>query len=119
MSSEPRQWLFRIRHIINAIQQVQHFTSGATYDEFAANAMMVAAVARYIEIVGEASRYVPNELVNRDSSIPWRKMRAMRNVLIHEYERVNLQILWSTATEDLPALLPKLKALLEGEEASP
>ncbi|MBI4339908.1 MAG: DUF86 domain-containing protein [Chloroflexi bacterium] len=116
MSSSARLWTYRLRHIIDAIQLIQQFTAEVTYDGFVESAVTIAAVIRYLEIIGEAARYLPQEVIDRNSHIPWAKMRAMRNILIHEYDRVNLPIIWSTATSDLPPLLPLLRALLAAEE---
>lgn len=71
---------------------------------------------RNLEIIGEAARLVPEEVTNRSSRVPWADMRAMRNVVAHEYDRVNLLTIWGTVQNDLPPLAPLLQQVLEMEE---
>ncbi len=71
---------------------------------------------RNLEIIGEAARLVPEEVTNRNSCVPWADMRAMRNVVAHEYDRVNLLTIWGTVQNDLPPLAPLLQQVLEMEE---
>ncbi|MGB7297586.1 MAG: DUF86 domain-containing protein [Candidatus Aminicenantales bacterium] len=70
------------------------------------------AVVRALEILGEAAKRVPQQVRDRYPEIPWRSMAGIRDKLIHDYENVNLEIVWKTVTEDLPALLPKLDQIL-------
>jgi uncharacterized protein with HEPN domain len=72
-------------------------------------------VVRNLGIIGEAARYVPPDVQERHSQIPWAQMRGMRNVMIHEYPEVNLSIIWQTVTRNLPPLVPKLEEILERE----
>ena len=71
---------------------------------------------RNLEIIGEATPLVPEEVTNRNSCVPWADMRAMRNVVAHEYDRVNLLTIWGTVQNDLPPLAPLLQQVLEMEE---
>ena len=83
------------------------------FTEFEDDEKTIDSVLRNLEIIGEASRHVPREIKNRYSDIPWMEMYTMRNIVIHEYHGVNLSIIWQTVTEDLPALIPQLKEILE------
>lgn len=71
------------------------------------------AVVRNLEIIGEASRHVPENITEKHPEIPWRDMGDMRNLLSHEYFGVNEKIVWETVTNDLPALVRPLKVLLK------
>ncbi len=102
--------------IFNACESIGRFIKNKTRDDFYNEEMMQQAVIRKIEIIGEASNRVSDELKKRFSELPWRKMRAMRNILIHMYDELELEIVWETASKDIPKLirqLEKIIALLE------
>jgi uncharacterized protein with HEPN domain len=78
----------------------------------------VFAVVRALEIVGEAAKLVPAEVRDRAPEIPWRVMAGMRDKLIHAYAGVDLQVVWRTVHEELPAVLVHIEALLRELEVS-
>lgn len=88
------------------------FVKDATYDEFCANRMMHSAVERRLEILGEAAGRVSEEFQLSHSDIPWKEIKGIRLVLAHRYGDVNLHQLWQTLQKDIPALLPRLEALI-------
>jgi uncharacterized protein with HEPN domain len=108
----PRDWRFRIEDIVESASAVQEYLRGLSYEEFAADRRTVDAVVRNLEVIGEASRHVPEEVRALFPEVPWMDMADMRNVLIHEYFGVDLHILWRTASVDLPAILPDLKKVI-------
>ena len=75
-----------------------------------------AAIWRNLEIIGEAARLVPDNITSRHHQIPWDDMRAMRNVVAHEYDRLNLRTVWDTIHSDLPPLVLLLLQPLEQEQ---
>jgi len=91
---------------------VQDFISGMNYDDFASAAKTVFAVIRALEIVGEASKRIPSEMREAYSGIPWRSMAGMRDKLIHDYFGVNLEVIWKTATNELPSIEPELRLII-------
>lgn len=68
-----------------------------------------------MEVIGEAARHIPSHLQERYPQVPWAEMRAMRNVLSHEYVGISLPILWQTITGDLPALEKTLREISQAE----
>lgn len=111
----PRSWRLRVEDILTAIGRIQSYTSDMTFESFCADDKTVDAVARNIEIVGEASRHIPTDVQNRYPALPWTDMRGLRNIAAHEYFQLDLSILWDTVQKDLPPLLPLLKEILERE----
>ena len=90
-----------------------------TFDAFQTDDLVVDAVIRNLEIVGEATRHVPEDIQVRRSEVPWSKMRGMRNIVAHDYDAVRLDIVWDTIRNDLPVIVPLLESILEQEsEAS-
>lgn len=106
-------WRERVVHIIDAAASIQQFMDGLTEEEFVADRRTVSAVAYQITIIGEASNHVPPEVRDQHPEVPWSDMRAMRNLLAHHYFRLDASVLWDTATNDIPPLLPLLRGLLK------
>jgi uncharacterized protein with HEPN domain len=74
--------------------------------------MLMFALARAIEILGEAASRLTPEMRSANSAVPWAQISAMRNRLVHAYFDIDHDILWSTATIEVPSLLPILRSLL-------
>jgi len=86
------------------------------YDSFVRNPTLKRAFVRSIEIIGEASKKLPEDVKAMQSDIEWRKVIGMRDRLIHDYFGVDYTIVWDVATTKLPYLRPKLQFLLEATE---
>ena len=78
--------------------------------------LIVDAVVRNFEIIGEATKHVPAEIKQENPLIQWKDMAGMRDKLAHEYFGVDIDILWKTSINRLPALKPRLKDLLREDE---
>ena len=115
MSSRPRRWRFRLRHIIEAVEKIQDYVEGMSPEEFLADSKTSDATLRNLEIIGEAARLIPEQVAGRHQQVPWADMRAMRNIVAHEYDRVNLHTIWDTIHNDLPPLIQLLQHVLEQE----
>lgn len=102
-----------IADIISSIKHVEQFTKGLSYEEFFKDVKTSNAVIRSLEVIGEASKKIPEEIRKKYSDIPWNKMSGMRDKLIHEYFGVDLEIVWTVCKEELPPLLPKVKIILD------
>ena len=109
----PREWRLRIEDILESISRIERYTAGMTLDAFQEDEKTADAVIRNFAIIGEAARHVPSEVVSNHSHVPWAEMRGMRNVVVHEYSRVDLPILWQTIQNRLPLLVPQLRRILE------
>lgn len=108
-----RDWRGRIEDILEAIGNLQEYVEGMTAQEFEADKKTVRAAAYDIGVIGEAARSIPPEVRERWPEVPWPKMQAIRNVVMHEYFRVDVGILWQTIKQDLPPLVPLLRTILE------
>ena len=105
----------RIEDILAALDKVQSYTARMNLEQFRSTTTVVEAVLYNFVIIGEAARFVPNEIMTRYPSLDWNRMRGMRNAMVHEYFGADLGIVWQTIQEDLPPLAPKLREILERE----
>jgi uncharacterized protein with HEPN domain len=114
----PRDWRLRLQDILDAAAKIARYTDGFDFETFAADDRTADAVTRNLEIIGEAARSIPGSVRARHPDVPWRLMRDMRNVLIHDYPGVDLEVVWRTINDDLPPTLARLREILALERAS-
>ena len=105
--------LVYIDDILDAIKKIRKYTRGVTKDEFVRNGMIVDAVIRNLEIIGEASSKLSPAFRREQVGIEWRKIIGMRNRIIHSYDTVDHAIVWDVIKHDLPELDANLKKIAE------
>ena len=103
----------RLNHVVEAIVEIQKYLNGVDFELFSANSMMRFACIKQMEIIGEASRHLTDELKHKYQDIPWQQIVGLRNIFVHEYFGIDIEILWNIATEDIPPLFNKLKVILD------
>jgi uncharacterized protein with HEPN domain len=108
-----KNWRIRLQHIIENVERIQDFVSGMSYELFCADTRTSFAVAACFTIIGEAARLIPLDVRQANPSIPWSKMVRMRNFVVHQYDVIDLEVVWKTIAEDFPELLPQLRELME------
>ncbi len=104
MSKDKRDWLFRIDDMLKSIDQIEQVVAQTNFKNFENNFILSNSIIRDLEIIGEAAKKIPDMICNQYSEIPWQDIRDMRNLLIHEYFGVNLNVVWNTAINDIPSL---------------
>jgi len=110
MSSD--QWKFRIQDILSSIEAIFEYTEGLDFEAFVSDRRTVDAVIRNLIVIGEAAARIPENVLKDHSEIPWVDMRDMRNFVVHEYFRINDQIVWETIKKDIPPLVEPLRNLI-------
>ncbi|MDO8588485.1 MAG: DUF86 domain-containing protein [Armatimonadota bacterium] len=100
-----------LAHILERIERIEHYTAGGE-DDFLGQEMAQDAVLRNLEVIGEAVKRIPREVRERYAGIPWKKMAGLRDVLIHDYEGVNLKRVWEVIELDLAAVKAAISAVL-------
>jgi uncharacterized protein with HEPN domain len=109
MSDAPvREWRFYLDDMIGFAEKVVAYTDGLDQASFVASGLNYDATVRNLELIGEASTNVPDEVRQQYSKIPWRMVVATRNRLIHGYLGIDDDTLWSIIQTDIPALLAEL-----------
>jgi uncharacterized protein with HEPN domain len=102
----------RLRHMLDAALEIQQYVQSSTREDLNRDRKLVHSLVRPLEIIGEAASQVSKELREGVPEIPWSILISMRNRLIHAYFSINLDIVWSTSTEDIPTLIEELTRLL-------
>ncbi|MDX1920820.1 MAG: DUF86 domain-containing protein [Candidatus Caenarcaniphilales bacterium] len=101
-----------LEDILDSIEQIQKYVLGLDFDKFENNRLVIDAVVRNLEIIGEASKLLTEDFRRKYTNIPWVKIIATRNKVIHEYGSVNLEIVWGIIEKELPRLKDEFTALL-------
>jgi uncharacterized protein with HEPN domain len=107
-----RDWKFRIEDILEAIDDIGHLIGDLAYEDFCVNTATLKVVLYNMAVIEETARRVPPDIRVLYPEIPWREMGDMRNVVIHEYFGIDLQIIWETIQHDLPPLAPLLRKII-------
>ncbi|VVB90955.1 Uncharacterised protein [uncultured archaeon] len=100
--------------ILEAIQSIKEYTQNMDYGEFIKDKKTRDAVVRNLEIIGEATKNIPDEIKEMYPGINWKVIAGMRDKLIHEYFGVSNQIVWETITNDLPMFESQIEKITEG-----
>ena len=103
----------RLRHINDALHAAMRFVQGRSRNDLDTDEMLLFALVRAIEIVGEASSKISDDTRAAMPDVPWPSITGMRHRLVHAYFDVNRDILWTTVTESVPALAKRLQTLLD------
>ena len=104
--------LVRLRHMLEAARQAVTIVNGRARADLDSDELLSLALARLLEILGEAASKVSREFRAKHSDMPWVQMIGARNRLIHGYFDVDADIVWNIVTDDLPPLLAELESLV-------
>lgn len=94
----------RIDHIKTCIEKILLATSGVTRERLLQDEVLFAALVRWIEIIGEAAKYVPEEITKAHPGVPWKAMAGMRDIVVHDYDDVDVDEIWNVVQKDIPLL---------------
>jgi len=96
--------------ILDSAGRIAEYLAGIDRDAFAGQPLLQDAVLRNLEVIGEAAKQLPDDIKAKIEGVEWRKMSGMRDVLIHEYFGVDLDIVWDAATVKVPLLAEAVRA---------
>lgn len=102
-----------IRDIAESVARISLYTLNMEYEEFRKDKKTQDAVIRNIEIMGEATKKLSEDMRNDNPNIPWKNIAGTRDKLIHSYFGVNIDIIWSIVQIEIPSLLPKIERIYQ------
>jgi uncharacterized protein with HEPN domain len=102
----------RLQHILLAIQEIEKYISGISFDEFNENSMMKFACIKQLEIIGEASNHLSDKVIDEAEHIDWGKIVGLRHILVHEYYGIDEVVVWRIMHNDLSLLKMEVEKIL-------
>ena len=115
MSKRPIDLL--LNDICQSIDRIEQYIKNLSFDAFSDDQKSVDAVARNLEIIGEAANRVPEEFKEKYSEVEWYKVVGLRHRIVHEYFGIDLEIIWQILHKDLPELKLRLIQIMKHEGA--
>ena len=109
---ESREWRFYVNDMIEFAEKILSYTEGMDQAAFVADSLRYDATIRNLELIGEAAIHVPRSVRDTFPDVPWRAIVGLRNRLIHGYEGIDNDIIWTIIQDAVPKLLPALRNLL-------
>lgn len=107
-----REYKVYLQDIISSIEKIESYTNGVDFEKFKATELIVDGVVRNLEIIGEAAKNVPAEIKTKHLTVEWKKLAGLRDILIHAYFGVDVEILWDIIQNKLAGLKKELLAIL-------
>jgi uncharacterized protein with HEPN domain len=99
-----RDYSLYLNDILESCEKIRSYISGLTFDDFSADGKTIDAVVRNMEIIGEAVKSVPEEMLSTQPQIEWKRIARFRDIIAHYYFKVDLEVVWSITQEDIGKL---------------
>lgn len=103
-----------MQHISEAIQRIESYLEGVSYDKFMATMMIQDAVIRQLEIIGEATKNLSMTVRETNPDIPWKDIAGLRDILIHQYFGVDVAAVWDSVVDELPTIKEPIARIVSG-----
>jgi len=95
-------------HILECIDLIENYSEGIAEAEFMKSVSLQDMIIRRIEIIGEAVKNLPDDIKKEHPEIPWRDIAGLRDIVVHQYFGLDLELIWDVVTRDIPNLKPKI-----------
>jgi len=102
-----------LEHILESIRRIKSYTKDLSKEDFLKAEQVQDAVIRRLEIIGEAVKNIPGELTKLYPDISWKYIAGLRDIVVHAYFRVDLDLVWKTLIEDIPELKVNISKILQ------
>jgi uncharacterized protein with HEPN domain len=99
-----RDYKAYINDILEAIDRIESYTTNLTFDNFSESRLYQDAIVRNLEIIGEAVKRLPKELIEKYPDMEWKKIAGLRDILIHAYFGIDIEIVWDVVENKIPEL---------------
>ena len=109
----PRDYKVYLDDILLAVSRIREYTAGLAPSAWAGDTRTVDAVVRNLEVIGEAAKAVPESIRSQHPEVDWKKIVALRNILIHQYFGVDAELIGDIVQNKLAALEEQIRAMLE------
>jgi uncharacterized protein with HEPN domain len=106
----------RLADILLGCREVMEYSKGVTFEQFHCELKLQRALCMVLEIIGEAARAVSEECKAAHPQIPWRGIVGLRHRIVHEYFRLDLDVIWDIVQKDIPSLLAVVEPLVPPQE---
>lgn len=109
---KERAYKFFILDILNSTDKILKYTQDITFEEFLQDEKTIEAVERNFEIIGEAAKFIPDEIKEKFGNIPFNKIISLRNKIIHNYFGIDYELLWNIIKNRLPELKKEIEKII-------
>ena len=107
-----REYKAYLRDILEAIDKIERYTENMNFEDFSDNELIQDGVIRNLEIIGEAVKNLPDDIKKDYSEVEWRKIAGLRDILIHAYFGVDLEVIWDIVKNKVPELKEMVREIL-------
>ncbi len=108
-----REYKIYLKDILEAINKIEKYINNLSFGDFAKNELIQDGVIRNLEIIGEAVKNIPDDVKKSNPEIEWRKIAGLRDILIHAYFGIDVNIIWDIVKNKIPALKGKISEMIE------